>query len=543
MLASQPAMASKRNPPADAASLATYVAARAAELQGDDARSAQLYAAMAKADPANVAIARRAMVILIQSGDFPLAVSLAKRIPADELSFDGRLLLVADALRVRRDAEALALLKPGKTSTEHDLITPLVEAWSATARGRDDGVTALESLPATSILRPAASLQRIYMLLALKRGDEAAVAVAQILKNKGDGFTRQRLALAAGLQRNRQDAAAMQALVGDDGPLIKARALLAAGKKLPMQIDTPAKGYAELLLSLAADLARGGGDGGLPLTLARIAAYADPANSGGTLLSALFLDNSGRSGEAVTTLRQVSPGDILAGDALDIEARILSRNGKDAEALLRVEGPAKAQGASVVDISRLADILGELDRHDEAAKVYEQAISAAKADGVSSNLWTLHLLRASSLEEVERWSDAKLELQQALALEPENPVILNFLGYGKLERGEDLDAAEAMIRKASTLRPDDASITDSLGWALYKRGNLDEAIDTLRRAAAGDPAQSEIHEHLGDALFKSGRRIEARFSWTAALATAEDSTRARLQSKIDSGLDTTNAAP
>ena len=106
-----------------------------------------------------------------------------------------------------------------------------------------------------------------------------------------------------------------------------------------------------------------------------------------------------------------------------------------------------------------------------------------------------------------------------------------------------IDAAEAMIRKASALRPDDASITDSLGWALYKRGRLPEAIETLRKAAAGDPAQSEIHEHLGDALFASGRRIEARFSWQAALLNAEGKAKSRIEGKLQAGLSPANAAP
>ena len=129
--------------------------------------------------------------------------------------------------------------------------------------------------------------------------------------------------------------------------------------------------------------------------------------------------------------------------------------------------------------------------------------------------------RGRGLDGADRWTEAKTELETALKLDPENALLLNFLGYGKLERGEDLDSAEAMIRKASDLRPDDASITDSLGWALFKRGHVDEAIETLSRAAAGDPSQSEIHEHLGDALYAAGRRIEARFSWQAALITAE----------------------
>ena len=81
-----------------------------------------------------------------------------------------------------------------------------------------------------------------------------------------------------------------------------------------------------------------------------------------------------------------------------------------------------------------------------------------------------------------------------------------------------------MIRKASELSPDNASITDSLGWAQFKRGKIDDAIATLQQAAAKDPDQAEIQEHLGDALFKSGRRYEARFAWSAALITGEDET-------------------
>ena len=100
-----------------------------------------------------------------------------------------------------------------------------------------------------------------------------------------------------------------------------------------------------------------------------------------------------------------------------------------------------------------------------------------------------------------------------------------------------------MIRKASQLAPDDASITDSLGWAEFKRGKVDEAIDTLQKAAEKDPEQPEIQEHLGDALYKSGRRYEARVAWSAALVTAEDKIADRVKAKLASGLTTANEAP
>jgi Flp pilus assembly protein TadD len=184
-----------------------------------------------------------------------------------------------------------------------------------------------------------------------------------------------------------------------------------------------------------------------------------------------------------------------------------------------------------------------MDRHNEAADAYGRAIALANAQGQRSELWSLQLLRANALEEADRWPEAKAALQQGLALSPDQPLLLNFLGYAKLERGEDMAAAEAMIRKASDLAPDDASITDSLGWAQFKRGKVDEAIETLQRAAEKDPDQAEIQEHLGDALFKSGRRFEARFAWNAALVTAEDEVATRVKAKLASGLTSANAAP
>jgi tetratricopeptide (TPR) repeat protein len=195
------------------------------------------------------------------------------------------------------------------------------------------------------------------------------------------------------------------------------------------------------------------------------------------------------------------------------------------------------------DYSRLGDVLEGMNRHAESADAFGRAVTLANQQGLKSELWPLLLLQANALEEANRWPEAKAALQEALAIAPDQPLLLNFLGYAQLERGENMETAEAMIRKASQLAPDDASITDSLGWAQFKRGKVEESIDTLQRAAEKDPDQAEIQEHLGDALYKSGRRFEARFAWHAALVTAEDEVAARVKAKLSSGLTTANAAP
>jgi tetratricopeptide (TPR) repeat protein len=227
----------------------------------------------------------------------------------------------------------------------------------------------------------------------------------------------------------------------------------------------------------------------------------------------------------------------------DVQARILTDAKRYNEAYQLAATATMATDADANDYSRLGDVLEAMKRHDAAADAYARAITLSQAHGVNSDIWTLLLLRAGALEEAKRWPETKAALQQAIALAPDEPLLLNFLGYAELEHGENLDAAEAMIAKASALAPDNASITDSLGWAQFKRGKVSQAIETLQKAAESDPEQAEIQEHLGDALYRSGRRYEARYAWSAALVTAEDDIAARVKAKIASGLTPGNAAP
>ena len=523
--------------------LSKYVEARAAEMDGDESRSARLFAAMAVADPADRTIARRAIATAIQSGQSDLAVSLARQLPLNELPVDARLMLAADALKRGKDKDALAILDKGVTSTEADLFAPLMRAWERTARGKTDGIDQLSQLSAASPLASIATEQKAAMLFALGKTDEGLVFARKALVQSGTGGrnARLRLAYADSLIRLKRQEEALGMLQGDDESLAAARARVAAGKSLGMAMDTPAAGFAEMLVSLSIDLSRDDNKA-LPIALTQVARHANPGNRETSILLALLLDSDGRSDAALALLKSIPSDDLLAGEALDLETRILGDKGLYHQALARAQAAANAPGADAQAYARLANVLGDMERHTEAAAAYGEAVNRT-ARGGNARLWTLHLLRAASLEQANRWPDAKAELESALKLEPENALLLNFLGYGKLERGEDLDVAEAMIRKASALRPDDASITDSLGWALFKRGRLPEAIDTLTRAAAGDPGQSEIHEHLGDALFAAGRRIEARFSWQAALLTAEDKAKTRIEGKMETGLSANNAAP
>ncbi|HVM38129.1 MAG TPA: tetratricopeptide repeat protein [Sphingomicrobium sp.] len=535
-----PAAAARKSPAMDGAR--TYVEARAAAMRGDHERAASLLAALAAAD-GDAALIRRALGQAISAGDMRLALSLARRLPQRELTVDGRLLLAADELRNRRNERALAFL--GGTGEEGDLsfVAPLIQAWTAAERGDLAGALAIiDRVPADSLLAAFKPENRALILLKFRRSEEAEPFAGRAIENAGGRESRLRLAfadafLAAG---DRTRALAMIEGLGLERGVARARIL--AGKPSGQTIASAQQAFSELLLGLAIELNRVS-DTLLPIGMAQVARYADPRNSGATLLLALLLDANDRSREALRVLEQVPAGDARVAQARDAAARILNDQKRFKEALALAQRAVRDPGAGIADWARLGDVFRAMDRHDDAADAYGRAVMLATAEGLTSELWPLHLLRASALESGNRWAEAKGALHAALAVAPEQPLVLNFLGYAKLERGEDLDVAEAMIRKASRLAPDDASITDSLGWALYKRGRLQQAIEVLQRAAAADPQQAEIHEHLGDALFAAGRRFEARFAWAAALITAEEKIASRVKAKIETGLTPATAAP
>jgi Flp pilus assembly protein TadD len=321
----------------------------------------------------------------------------------------------------------------------------------------------------------------------------------------------------------------------------RARNRLLQGKGEAIRIDNARTAFSELALVLAAELNRLRNPT-LPVAFAQVARFVAPDNSAAAVMLGAMLDRRDRTNEALGVLRSVPNSDPLAPQARDAEVRALASSGREQEAL-QVAQKAIANGMTEVgDYARLGDALSALKRYDEASAAYGRALqlsTPAKAE----DRWPLLLLQASALEQGDRWPQARAALTQALALAPNEPLILNFLGYAQLERGENMDSAEAMIRKASALAPDDASITDSLGWALYKRGRTKEAIEILTRAAKGDPTQAEIHEHLGDALYKAGNRFEARYAWSAALITGDDEISKRVKAKLETGLTPASAAP
>jgi tetratricopeptide (TPR) repeat protein len=538
--------------PADAVTRETrspvseYVRARAADAAGMPELAAAQYAQVLTVSPDDEILAVRAYRQAMIAGDRALAVRAGQKL-ADRGSPppDVRLLLLGEAVSARDWAGAKRIVDKIEEEDVLAFLVSSLRAWIALGSKSGDPIALLDATRAGSLGAAYAGEQRALMLFALGRQDEG-IASLRTLGLQGDGrAARLRIAAAASLAASkakdgRENALAL--LTGDNPAIVAARRRLEADKPLRGAIESAPQGIAELLTRIAIDINRERVTP-LALGLARTSTFLAPDNAESWLVTSELLSAAEQYEAASAALAEVKADDPFAAAAREARLQLLIRKGEKEEALAAALAASTAPDAGIADMTRVGDIYTEMDRHAEAAAAYGRALDLAQKQKGGDQLWTLWLLRGGALEQAGDWHAAKPALQKALALAPDQAVVLNYLGYAQLERRENLDQAEQLIERASRLKPDDASITDSLGWVYYQRGNLPKAIATLERAVASEPAEPTINEHLGDAYWTAGRRYEARYAWAAALVYADEKLAARINAKLSSGLAASGAKP
>ncbi len=526
----------------DRAILSAYARARGADSVGSSRVAAQSYAAALALSPGNEILAARAVSRALAAGDHALAVRAARILEQKGmLAPDTRLVLMVDALRERDWKRANAQVDALAEDKVFAFMAPVLRAWIAQGSGKGDPLAILALADKDALAAGYAAEHRPLLLIA-RRNAEAVPELIKLSEASGLRGSRLRIAGAATLARKGDRNAAAALLAAETEPVRAARALLEARKPIPGAIDSASSGIAEFLVRIAGDLHAQNVDA-LALSYARLATFLAPENSETWLMTSEVLTATGDQQEALAVLANVRPDDPFGDTALDARIRLRLATGDKQRALAEAEEASRAGSADAADWARLGDVYSELQRLDEAAGAYARAIDLVKAGGTGGPEWTLWLLRGGALEQAGKWPEAKAALETAYQLAPDQPLVLNYLGYGQLERRENVEEAMRLIAQASKLQPESAEITDSLGWAHYLRGNLREAIRLLEKAAEARPADAEINEHLGDAYYSAGRKYEARYAWQAALLHAEEKDAERLRAKIEGGLTPTLASP
>lgn len=484
---------------------AAYLAARAAEADGRGGEAVGDYARALTAAPGDPVVAIRAYRAAIAGGDAALVRRASSSLASIGVApADAPLFALADAARVG-DREGLKRAATALSGDRLRIVAPILNAWAA---GGAAGIALLDAANVDAVARPLAAENRALLLIASGRVDEGVAAVQS---------------LAAARSRAGLRLAAAELLVGAGRPdraatLLKARVTAAQ--------PTLAFGVSRLLLRLAEEV---GGDRAstLGLALARAALDADPAYDRARLMLASQLARSGDVDAALAALSRIAAGGPLAEEVLAARVQLLG----DAEALAAARAGAAASDATTIDRARLADLLMAADRPAEAVPIYARVVDEPKLKN-SPAAW---LRYGGALDEAGRWKDARRALRRAVKLAPNDPQVLNYLGYALADRGEDLPEATSLLERARTLAPDDQAIADSLGWAYHRAGDTARALPLIESAAQASPDNAEIAEHLGDLYWTLGRNYEARYSWRAAAIVATPREAVRLAGKIEGG--------
>jgi tetratricopeptide (TPR) repeat protein len=299
-------------------------------------------------------------------------------------------------------------------------------------------------------------------------------------------------------------------------------------------INSAAAGMAEGFFDIASILPKDRA-GEIVLIYSRLALYLRPDFPMAQLLLADIYEAFGRFSEAAQIHRSIDHSGAYGWAArLRLADEIYELGDVDgATALLGKMAEERTDRSDA--LVRLGNILRYEERYVDSVAAYDQALG--RIGEVSDDNWTILYSRGISLERSNRWERAEQDFLKALELEPDQPFVLNYLGYSWVEKGKNLSEARGMLERAVAQRQDDGFIVDSMGWALYKLGEFTDSVVYLERAVALRPQDPVINDHLGDAYWRVGRRAESRIQWTRTLGLEpDDGLRTQIQQKLDQGL-------
>ncbi|MGQ0456394.1 MAG: tetratricopeptide repeat protein [Hyphomicrobium sp.] len=305
-------------------------------------------------------------------------------------------------------------------------------------------------------------------------------------------------------------------------------------QKTALMIATPSDGLAEVFYGLGEALT---GEGGLSLgtIYLQLALNAKPDHAFALAALAIAQENGQRYDDALATYGKIPAGSPLQTN-IDIRRAInLNNLERVDEARGILEQLTKSEPKDIRPLEALGNIMRARKQYPEAVTFFNRAI--ALIGQPDERHWGYYYARGTAYERMKNWPSAEADLKKALQLSPEQPLVLNYLGYSWIDQGKNLKEGTKLIEKAVQLKPDDGYIVDSLGWAHFKQGNFKESVRFLERAVEIKPEDPTLNDHLGDAYWKVGREREARFQWSQALSLSpEPEEIEKIKTKIDRGL-------
>lgn len=523
----------------------SFVAATLAQSDSEFAESAKYYLQALQVDPDSKFVADKAFFQLVYAGRLDdaadVAVGMARnaeRGPNDDLV---SILFVLEAFKRSDWAGVRRRVSQVQMSGFGGLMSPLLEAWSYVAEG--DLAAADRSLAPMMVdqrLKPIADEHRAYMLDHLQSYD-LAQAQYLLLADAAQPVSLQpfvsyahMLARTGRIEEARSFLGKQAERFNNNRFLIREGMLIAAGRTPSQPSASPRGAVGGMFYRLAGEFSRTSSPQAAVVYL-RIASYLTPEVADIYFMLGDLMDQLDKPQAAAQVYGSVPQSSGLWQAADERQINALRRAGRVAEAEDRLRTSLRDNPKNPSYLISLGDILREREDFPEAILNYTQAISLN--DQMRRQDWFAYFARAVCYEQLDDWPNAEADFLKALELSPEEPSVLNYLGYSWIDRGMNIAKAKGLIEKAVEQRPDDGFIVDSLGWVNFLTGDYSAAVKQLEKAVRMEPDDVTINHHLGDAYWRVGRRIEARFQWQHAIDAKPDADElSELLDKLDMGL-------
>ncbi|MDQ7813563.1 tetratricopeptide repeat protein, partial [Brevundimonas sp.] len=513
-----------------------YLSGRVASLRGQQAAGAELLARSQSLTPEQPQLGGEAFLASLFSGDLDAVVRLAPFVSDTPLfAGAGRLARVVQSLRDGDGATALTLLRAEPFPDPYGPVSTYLLPSVAAAGGDLDAALRPVEVATTETAGLVLRDQRAQLLESRRRFDEAEAEYKALLAVP-DGARLFRVHYGAFLERQgRRDEAldVYAAALAGDGPDPRA---LAAGRRMSTGGRAPA---APTMPQIASDALAFAAMETSQVDIHQLSAiylhFAAALHPDDTILLRLAesLDESHEDTAARAAFARVGPANpiIYAGAQLRLGVSLAEaeRHDEALDAFLRADAAAPDQ----VAVSRmLAGQYFNLERYEEALAVLNRPTVNTAGQSVD-----IRFDRGRTLERLGRIEEAEAELWAALQMAPDDPELLNHLGYVWVDSGRRVEQGAEMIARAFAADPRNGTVQDSLGWAQYRRGQYETAVETLEAAVAKQPANAEINDHLGDAYWRVGRIREAGWQWNRVLTLEpEPERRAEVEQKLAAGL-------
>ncbi|SEP83725.1 Flp pilus assembly protein TadD, contains TPR repeats [Devosia sp. YR412] len=522
----------------------SYMAGQQAlqDLRSEEA--ARYFNQAALADWGNPIIVERAFIALAADGQIGQAASTAKHLleldPNNELA---ELVVATEALKERRYGAAEKLLGSIGQDSFTGITASILQAWALVGDNRKADADAVMEKLAAAGLEDFLVFHRALMA-------EASGDNAEAIELSGRAFDTEpyvarivevyaRSLANAGQFDEAKEVIAQFEDQGLTHPIVSlVKAQIDAGQRPGIFATNVQVGAAEMFHGIGVALSR---DGSLDLSLVflRLGLYLDPSADVVSLALGQLLDTANQHDAANLIYEAVPATSPMKPTAVVRVATNLDAKGDRPEALRRLNNIVTSRPEDLDAISVYGDLLRYDEQYTQSAEAYTKALALTGGENLSD--WRFYYVRGIAYERAKEWPKAEADFLKALDLNPDQPAVLNYLGYSWIDQDMNLEPALEMIEKAVEAQPQDGYIVDSLGWAFYKLGRIDEAVTTLEQAVLLRPNDAEINDHLGDAYWKAGRKLEARFQWNVASSVdQEGNVKKRVVPKLADGLTEAN---